>query len=106
MSVHLLSERRLKSESVLEEQRTVEALRDLNAEINMVLHAKLAEMNVKLEDLRYGDMEVFKSEDGRCLDFFYKRKCLLQMRTEVKTDGGVHFNLFYKKIKGLGEAVN
>lgn len=98
----LLSERKLVSESVLEEQRTVEALRDLNAEINMVLNAKLAEIGVNRKEIRYGDLEMFRNQDNRCFDFFYKRKCLLQVRTEPRTDGGVSFNLFYEPIKACG----
>jgi hypothetical protein len=106
LTPHLVGERKLRSESALEEMKTVEALKDLNAEINMVLRAKLSEWNVNIDRLNYGDLEMFKSEDGRNMDIFYQRRCVLQMRTEVTTDGGVKFNLFYEPTKNTNWLIN
>jgi len=92
MAINMISHKQVRAESVVEEAKTVEYLQKLNAEINVTLEAELAKLGVKKEDLKRGDLEMFTSQDGRCRDFFYKRRLLLQLRTEVKTDGslGVH----------------
>lgn len=94
----ILSERQVRHESVLEEQKTVDAVEAINQEIHTILLAKLAEMHIDPMTLRNGDVSMYSSGDGRCKDIFYKRKCLIQLRTEVKTDGSLRFNLFYEPI--------